>query len=245
MTRSESACSDSLANSSRAAPASDVPSQRSAHRTGYASAARAVLSEAVASDQEKCLAEGSAAALALARRKGWTAEQVSSCVDAFPQYCDINCHAGVCNCRWHELGAGIGFASSASPRSSQPIGLVHRSAYVDGLKAGMGSLLEDGVPDVLESESKEWPSQHGGQSYLQHGSFVSGQDNGAMRRWETVYRSTQLDRESALKDDKEWTSRSYLFQSPQMARWVRIKLDERAYRAYGFEIKQFCVVPCP
>ena len=104
------------------------------------------------------------------------------------------------------------------------------------------------MPDVQELEElgrEAWRVKRGGQMYRQHGAYESGPDDGALRWWETVYRSTQLDRESALKDDQEWMSRSYVFQAPQMARWVRIKLAERAYRAYGFEIKEFCVVPCP
>lgn len=187
------------------------------------------------------MAEGSAAALALVARKGWTAEEVSSCVAAFPKYCDISCEAGACRCRWRSSSD----PSSSPPRPAGPVGLVPRAALVDGVKAGMGSLLEDGMPDVLGREAGGRDRDSGGIKYHEHGAYVSGRDDGALRQWTTVYSSTQLDRESALKDDKEWTSRSYVFQSPQLVRWVRINLEERAYRAYGYEIKHFCVLPCP
>jgi len=243
-----SAASEALGDREKSQGARGPASRGGDSVGGAASAARRLLTDsgtaaASAADQERCIAEGSAAALDLAARKGWRAEEVSSCVAAFPKYCDITCEAGACRCRWRS-------SSDPSPPPSRlagPVGLVREAAHVDGVKAGMGSLLEDGMPDVLGRQvgRRDSDSISGLKRYLEHGAYVSGRDDGALRQWTTVYSSTQLDRESALKDDKEWTSRSYVFQSPQLVRWVRINLDERAYRAYGYEIKHLCVLPCP
>jgi hypothetical protein len=68
-----------------------------------------------AKDDGKCKALGdhdAPAAREFAARKQWKVEEVASCIEAFPKYCDVSCVESACECQWHLL--------SSTTRTSSP-----------------------------------------------------------------------------------------------------------------------------
>ena len=74
-------------------------------------------------EEGKCKALGERDALAAAAQKQWRVEEVASCIQAFPKYCDVSCAAGSCECRWHLSSPASSIASATS------LGSTHRPEH--------------------------------------------------------------------------------------------------------------------
>ena len=65
-------------------------------------------------DEGKCKAVGERDAIAAAAHKRWNVEQVASCIQAYPKYCDVSCAGGWCECRWQLSSHASSIAAASS-----------------------------------------------------------------------------------------------------------------------------------